>query len=316
MDSFLFSLQATMPVFLVMVVGWCLMRMHFFNESFTSVANQYVFKVALPVNLFYDIATTDLHQDFQLNFVLYCMIGTTIMFLSIWALSNLFLKEKSLVGAFAQASVRSSAAILGIAFVTNIYGDAGLTPLMIVAAVPLFNIYSVIILTFSSPEGRNTHGWRKIRTACLRVFQNPIILGILAGLPFSLLDIHIPVIAAKTITSIGSTATPIALLVVGAGFEGRKALAKLKPTIWATAIKLWILPAIGLPIAVSMGFTGAELIAILIMLGSPTTVSCYVMARNMNNDAVLSSSIVVAATLLSSVSLTFWIFLLRILALI
>lgn len=316
MDNFIFSLQATMPVFLVMVVGWCLMRIHFFNENFNAIANKYVFKVALPLNLFYDIASTNLHQDFHLNFVLFCAIGSTIMFLGIWGLTYLCMKDKSMVGAFSQASVRSSAAILGIAFVTNIYGNAGMTPLMIVSAVPLFNIYSVIILTFSSPEGLSTHGFRKIRTASLRVFQNPIILGILVGLPFSLLDIHIPVVASKTIESIGSTATPIALLIIGAGFEGKKALAKMKPTIFATTIKLLILPAIGLPIAISMGFTGTELMAILIMLGSPATVTCYIMARNMGNDYVLTSSIVVLTTLLSSVTITFWIFLLRCLTLI
>ena len=103
---------------------------------------------------------------------------------------------------------------------------------------------------------------------------------------------------------------------VGANFEGRKAIAKLKPTLAATAIKLLILPAIFLPIAIAMGFTGSNLVAILIMTGSPTTVTCYIMAKNMKNDAVLSSSIVVTATLASSVTITFWVFLLRLLGLI
>ena len=60
-----------------------------------------------------------------------------------------------------------------------------------------------------------------------------------------------------------------------------------------------------------MGFTGSAMIAILIMVGSPTTVSCYVMARNMGYKGVLTSSVVMLATVLSSVSLTLWIFLLR-----
>ena len=181
--------------------------------------------------------------------------------------------------------------------------------MMIVAAVPLFNIYSVVILTFSAQHRKKGNG--AIRTACINVIKNPIILGILAGLPFSLLGISIPTIPLKTITSISNTATPIALLVVGAGFEGRKALSKLKPTVIASLIKLVILPAFFLPIAVACGFAGAEMIAILIMVGSPTTVSCYIMAKNMDNDGELTSSIIVLTTLLSSVTLTFWIFLLR-----
>ena len=309
MDNFIFSLEATMPVFLVMVVGYFLRRIGMLNESFCAVANKYVFKVALPLLLFKDIAETDLRTDFNLTFVLYCMIVTTVMFLGIWALTAWLMTDKSLVGAFSQAAARSSAAVLGIAFVENIYGNAGLTPMMIVAAVPLFNIYSVIILTFSAQH--RERGGGAIRAACINVLKNPIILGILAGLPFSLFGISIPTIPLKTITSISNTATPIALLVVGAGFEGRKALSKIKPTVIASLIKLVILPAVFLPIAIACGLAGAEMIAILIMVGSPTTVSCYIMAKNMDNDGELTSSIILLTTLLSSVTLTFWIFLLR-----
>ena len=309
MDNFVFSLEATMPVFLVMVVGYFLRRVGMLNEAFCAVANRYVFKVALPLLLFRDIAATDLRTDFDLTFVLYCMVVTTVMFLGIWALTALLMPDKGLVGAFTQAAARSSAAVLGIAFVENIYGNAGLTPMMIVAAVPLFNVYSVIILTFSAKHRKKGNG--AIRTACINVIKNPIILGILAGLPFSLLGIAIPTIPLKTITSIANTATPIALLVVGAGFEGRQALSKIRPTVLASIIKLVILPALFLPLAIVCGFSGAEMIAILIMVGSPTTVSCYIMAKNMDNDGELTSSIVVLTTLLSSVTLTLWIFLLR-----
>lgn len=313
MDSFLFSLNATMPVFLIILLGYVLMKIGLFTRPFTDVADKYVFKVALPVLLFHDIAATDLRQDFRLGFVLFCMIGTTVMFWGVYALARIFLKDKSLVGAFSQAAARGSAAILGIAFVQNIYGSPGLTPLMIVAAVPLFNIYSVLILTFSA---RDEAGKGQFKRACVNVARNPIILGILAGIPFSLLGIELPPILMKTVTSVGGTATPIALLVVGASFQTGAALARIRPALWATAVKLVLLPLIFLPAAVWMGFAGSELIAILIMVGSPTTVTCYIMAKNMGNDAALSSSVVVLATLFSSVTLTFWIFLLRSMALI
>ena len=52
MDNFVFSLNATIPIFLVMVLGYILMRVKFFTEDFVSVVNKYVFKVALPVLLF------------------------------------------------------------------------------------------------------------------------------------------------------------------------------------------------------------------------------------------------------------------------
>jgi hypothetical protein len=115
---------------------------------------------------------------------------------------------------------------------------------------------------------------------------------------------------------VAQLATPLALIVIGAGFEGRKALAKVVPTLWASALKLVIQPLIFLPVAAWMGFTGEKMVAILIMLAAPATPSCYIMAKSMNNDGVLTASVVVATTLLAAFTLTFWIFLLRTMGLI
>jgi hypothetical protein len=115
----------------------------------------------------------------------------------------------------------------------------------------------------------------------------------------------------KTINNLGITASPLALLAIGASFEGRKALAKIKPTVLASMFKLVILEAIFLPMAISLGFTDQKLLALIIMLGSPTTPSAYIMAKNMGGDDVLTSSVVVLTTMLSAITLTFWIFLTR-----
>ena len=323
MSSFVFALNATLPVFLVILLGWFLMRIHLLNDAFLKVADQYVFKCALPVSLFLSIARMDLYSDFDPKFCLFCFAVTTIVFFGIWGCAHLFLKNRALIGAFTQAAARSSAAILGIAFAVNIYGDSGMVPMMIVSAVPFFNIYSVLILTFSpqvDKQGRLlppvAEGGALVKKACINVLKNPIILGILAGIPFALLRISLPDILSSTLSTVGGTATPIALLVIGGSFSGAEALKKWKPAAAASFIKLFLLPALFLPAAVALGFRTSELIAILIMLGSPTTVSCYVMAKNMNGDAVLTSNTVVLTTLFSSVSITLWLSLLRSFALV
>lgn len=309
MKSFLFSLNSTIPIFLVMILGNILAGRKFFSSDFIKVADRYVYKVALPILLFKQIATADIYAEFDVKFMLFCMISTTLMFGLIWLFAAIFFKDKSMVGAFTQASARGSAAILGIAFIENIYGSSGMGPLMIVSSVPLFNIYSVIILTFSAADRERGSG--TIKKTLINILKNPILIGIFLGLPFALLKVEIPVIPMKTLTLIAQTATPVALLVVGATFEGKKAIARLRPTIIATTLKLVVIPAVFIPIAVMLGFRNEALVAIAIMLGSPTTVTCYIMAKNLKNDEVLSSSIIVMATLLSSVTLTLIVFILR-----
>lgn len=311
MENFIYSVDATFPIFLVMVIGYILKQIGMLNDNFVTVANRFNFKVTLPFMLFRDISGVDILAVFDIRYVLFCALVSTACFWIIWGGVKLFLKDQSMRGAFVQASFRSSAAVMGLAFIQNMYGSSAMGPLMIVSAVPLYNIFSVIVLTFEGAHSGEVDPKQKIKAACINIAKNPIILGILAGLIVGLLGIDFPVIVDKTVNSVAQMATPLALITIGAGFEGRKALAKIRPTIVASMIKLVIQPLIFLPVAAWMGFRGEQMIAILIMLASPTTPSCYIMAKNMDNDGVLTASVIVMTTLLAAFTLTGWIFILK-----
>ncbi|MCM1497733.1 MAG: AEC family transporter [Clostridium sp.] len=313
MSNFIYSLNATMPVFLVMILGWWLKKIGFLTDEFVSVADKLVFKVALPVMVFKDIAAADLSDDFNLRFVLFCFFGTCVFFGAVWLLAELFIKDKRMIGSFVQGSFRGSAAILGIAFAQNIYGSSGLVPMMIVASIPLFNIFSVIVLIRSANAGE-TDKAAVVKKTLKGIVTNPIIIGIFAGIPFALLKVNFPVILEKSIQSVASLSTPLALIAIGAGFVADSAVDKWKPVFVASMIKLVIIPGIFLPVAAWMGFRNEEMVALLILTGAPTTVSSYIMAKNMGNDSALASGIVVVTTLLSSVTLTVIIFILKSLA--
>ncbi|MFQ7243037.1 AEC family transporter, partial [Agathobaculum sp.] len=130
------------------------------------------------------------------------------------------------------------------------------------------------------------------------------------------LSVDFPPMIAKGLDMLAGCATPVALLSIGAGFEGAKAIKKLGPTCAATFIKLVLLPVIFLPIAAWMGFRDQAMVALVILCGAPSTVSGYVMAKNMGGDHVLSASIVVLSTALSAVTLTVTLFILRTMGLI
>lgn len=310
MEQLMFSLNATIPVFLVMVIGYILKNIHIVDEPFVKTLNSFNYKISLPVLLFRDIAESDFYSVWDTKYVLYCFLVTLVSISVIWILAGIFYKDKAQLGEFIQASYRSSAAVLGIAFIQNIYGNSGMAPLMIIGTVPLYNVAAVLVLSFTGPA---SHGIDKasLKASVKGIVTNPIIIGILLGMLVSACRISFPVIITKTINNISVLATPLALLGLGAGFEGRKALKQLKPTAVASFLKLIALPAIFLPLAVSMGFTNEKLVAILIMLGSPTTVSCYIMAKNMGHEGTLTSSVVVTTTFLSSVTLTAYLFLLK-----
>ena len=300
-----------MPIFLVMVIGYILKQIGMLNDNFVTVANKFNFKVTLPFMLFKDIAGVDIKAVFDIKYVLFCAIVSTICFWVVWGTAKLLVRDKTIRGAFVQSSFRGSAAVMGLAFILNIYGSSAMGPLMIVSAVPLYNIFSVIVLTFEANDSTGIDKKAKIRQAGINICKNPIILSILAGLIVGLLEIQFPTLVNKTVSNVAQMATPLALITIGAGFEGRKALAKIAPTMAASMIKLVLQPLVFLPVAAWMGFSGEKMIAILIMLASPTTPSCYIMAKSMNNDEVLTASVIVTTTLMAAFTLTGWIFLLK-----
>ena len=311
MENFIYSINVTMPIFLVMVIGYILKQIGMLNDNFVTVANKFNFKVTLPFMLFKDIAGVDIKAVFDIKYVLFCAIVSTICFWVVWGTAKLLVRDKTIRGAFVQSSFRGSAAVMGLAFIQNIYGSSAMGPLMIVSAVPLYNIFSVIVLTFEANDSTGIDKKAKIRQAGINICKNPIILSILAGLIVGLLGIQFPTLVNKTVSNVAQMATPLALITIGAGFEGRKALAKIAPTMAASMIKLVLQPLVFLPVAAWMGFSGEKMISILIMLASPTTPSCYIMAKSMNNDEVLTASVIVTTTLMAAFTLTGWIFLLK-----
>jgi len=310
-DNLIFSLNATLPVFLMMVFGWFAERINLLDEHTTKKLNQFAFRVLLPALLFKDLSEADFRVVWDTKFVLFCFAATVIS-IAIAVLLSWLHKDKSERGEIIQASYRSSAAILGIAFVNNIYGQATMAALMIVATVPLYNIAAVTVLSITSPE-RDGGGDRKslfLKTA-KNVVTIPIIIGIIAGMLWSVLKIPQPVILSKSVSYLANMATPLSLIALGASVKIGEAKEKLPTAAWISAVKLVLFCVIFLPFAVMLGFCDEKLIAILVMLGSATTGSCFVMCRNLGHRGTLTACTVMLTTLLSAFTLTAWLFVLR-----
>ena len=309
MENLIFSLNATIPIFLMMLLGMLFRKLGWMDEVFAAKMNKFVFLVPLPVLLFEQLATVDFSEVWDIKFILFCFVVTAIS-ITISTLISLLWKDRSIKGEFIQATYRSSAALLGIAFIQNIYGTAGMAPLMIIGSVPLYNIMAVVVLSLFKP-GNNSFDKALVKKTLKGIATNPIIIGIVAGFVWSALKLPMPLILHKTVSSIGATATPMGLMSMGATFEMKKATSKMKPTLVAVFMKLVGFCAIFLPVAALLGFRNEELIAILVMLGSATTVSCFVMARNMGHEGTLSSGVIMMTTLLSAFTLTMWLDVLR-----
>ena len=201
---------------------------------------------------------------------------------------------------------------------------------MILGSVPLYNVFAVIVLMLTAEkrdatETQNTENSNDatrdeklaqnhaalLKKTLYGIITNPIIIGIAVGLVWSLIKIPQPKVFQTIVSNVAALATPLGLMSMGATFEFKKAVGEIKPALVAAFIKLFALAAIFLPIAVALGFAGEQIVAILVMLGSATTVSCYIMAKSMGHEGTLSSNVIMLTTFGCSFSLTLWLVVLR-----
>lgn len=309
LNNLLFCLNAVIPIFLMMILGAIFMKKKVFDEGFVNKLNSFVFKISLPVLVFIDMGKSDFHDIWDGKFVVFCFFATLASIILAWIVS-LFIRDRGTQGEFIQVSYRSSAAIMGIALVVNLYGSAGMTPLMILGSVPLYNMVAVIILSLFREDNGPLDKALIIKTG-KNVLKNPIIWGVFAGLFWSVTGIEMPKIMDTSLTYVGRLATPLGLMALGAAFDIRKARESAALAGLATFIKLIGLGLIFVPVAIFFGYTGNKLVAVLIMCCSPTTVSSYIMAKNMGHDGTLTSSTVMLTTAFSAFTLTVWLFVLK-----
>ena len=309
-ENLLFSLNASMPIVLLMIFGYICRKVDLLDDHTTSKLNKFTFKAALPALLFKDLSTADFRAVWDGEMVGFCVI-VTILSVAIAVVYSLFHKDKAERGEIIQASYRSSAAVLGIAFVNNIYGESLMAALMIVGTVPIYNIIAVAVLAATSPDKKGESKKMLFLDTLKGVVTNPIIIGIAVGILWSLIKIPQPAIMSKTVGYMANMATPLSLIALGASFKVEEAKSKVGVTVGICFIKLILFCGIFLPIAINMGFRGEKLVAVLVMLGSATTGSCFVMVKNFWHKGTITAFAVMLTTVCSAFTLTLWLFLLR-----
>ena len=199
-----------------------------------------------------------------------------------------------------QGTFRSNFLLFGVPLGLSIGGEIGAVLAAVVASfyVPVINMLSVLSLyVFSEAEGKN------LKSALLGIVKNPLVIGGVSGLVFSLIrnyiGFEIPVMLDTTLYNIKSTATPIAFLILGGDLKLGNMLRDAKTSLISVLGKILIIPVIMLPISAWLGFNKLEMAILVAVFATPNAVSSYAMARNYEADYDLAGEIITLGTLIS-----------------
>lgn len=315
MENLLFSLNAVLPLLLLITAGYVIVRLGLVSAPFLGEANRFVFRVALPFMLCRNIYQTDFSDAFDPALVGFALAAIFLIALLSALIVPLFVKSRPTIGAIVQALYRSNYILFGLPLATNLFGKSGAasTSMLIAFTIPTYTLLAVIILTYYAEDYRHEKGSlaQGIRPILGDILRNPLIIGSAIGLLINVLPVNVPPFLDKTIADIGSIATPFALIIMGSQFDFGQLHGRLRTATIVTLGKLVLVPAIMVSLTILLGFRGPKLGALYILFGAPTSVTSYIMAKDMKSDHILSGQLVILSTLLCGLTLFVGIYLLR-----
>ncbi|MDY6305476.1 MAG: AEC family transporter [Oribacterium sp.] len=306
MESFLIAVNAVVPFILYMAYGYLFRHLGYGDDVFYKRLNALVFRAFFPLLMFNNLYTANL--DFQSNARLVGFF--LILLLSIILMTTIlvprFLKDPRRIPVMNQSVWRSNTLMFAYPLAVTMYGDeaGALASIIIASMVPVYNVVAVCLFTYYSHD-QNTHV--NIKKLVRDIITNPLIVGALVGALFKFLGIHLPGAVEKPITAFASMTTPVAIFILGATLELPEIKKNLPYIFSALSLKLIIVPAIVIAVAYTFGLRKQELFLCFILYATPVANAAYAMAENMGGDGELQGQILAFSSVLSIVTLFFWI---------
>lgn len=305
--NFMIGFNAVMPMLIYMLFGQFFAQAGMIKQESFQDFNNALFKILLPINLFTNIYKSDFKQSFNgyaLTYIL--VIALTLYFMLAFIIPKVS-DDRTRHGVMLQGSVRANAILFGLPLGTSLLGEEnmGMVTITLAIIVPFWNIMSVVGFSLYSEEKVSFKQMGK------SIITNPMVIATIIGLFTILFNMQFPMFVDTTLTNINRMVSPLALMVMGGMFSFEKLKDVDKSLVFTVANKLIIFPLIGITLGAFLGFRGDAIISILIAFAGPTAVSSYAQAVAADGDGDLANQTVVFSTILSMVTLVFWITLMK-----
>ena len=307
-DNIVFTANIVAPVFLIIAVGYFAKRRKIINEVFVDVTSKFVFQISLPVFIFLKISVLDLSQVFEIKQIAYIYGATIIPYLLIWMGTIPFINNPKDKSAFIQGAFRGNYAIVGLALISNLFGDdaLGKATLILAFLLPLYNVLAVIVLIVPKHQGKIN-----FKSIFLEILFNPLILAVIFALPISYFKFILPEMFISTGTFLSDLALPLALVGIGGSLNMENLKRASNLAFSSSIIKIVVLPIVLTAIAFLLGYRNDDLGIMFILFSCPTAIASFVMADAMGANSKLAGNIIMITTLGSVFTISFGILIIK-----
>ncbi len=306
MSQMLQIINIIAPLFIIIFASAILRKLNYIHDYWSKALNEYALIIGLPVLIFSALAKTSFSFRTEIPLMISNSLIILIGFALIVAISKIFKLKKEASLTLFICLVWGNVAYLGIPVITQVYGENTLPQISLLIAVQFFWIFTVGIgyLDYKT----NHHNQHFIKHLFINFLKKPLIIAIILGIIFGAFNIEIPAILNKPINMISTSVTPIVLLVIGI-FIGSSKLGKVSE--WAfvflfSVVVLIILPAIFYFTLKLFGFTPSNFSISIIELAMPSAITPFALADEYNLNKKFIAHSIVLSTILSILTLPFW----------
>ena len=305
MSSFFLAANSILPLFLIILLGFVMMRIEVVRSGWVDILNKYALWVGLPSLIFVAIVRLDfkfseygslifLNSAYLLCCILLAFPISVLFKTSLQTRRTLFL----LLG-FGNISY------LGIPLLSNALGPEAIGPAILLSAV-----YPLWMFTFAIGLIEIT-GHQKVQTLIIlkRLVTNPLLISVFMGILVSWLKIPIHGALIKTLDLFGQSVTAIVLFSLGI-FLGAQQIGTSRqwlPVLGLSVLIMIILPGIFYFCARGSGMNNIQFRSSVLDAAMPMGLTAYAMTEQYELNALLTGRLVILSTALAAITLPAWI---------
>lgn len=284
--------------FILIFTGVVIKKLKLVTDEFMKGLSNIIVYITLPAMLItsmnYDF-TPELLSDSLLILLLGGLTHILLLGLSI-ILVKLRRIEKPARGILQYAMLLGNTAYMGYPIVEIAFGKTG------VFYTAIFNIWFSIL---SWTVGIYLLAGSKEMKLDRKLIFNPGTISIMIGFFLFLFSIKLPISISSSLTVLGNTTIPLAMLFTGMTIEKVKLgdlLSNMDVVIYSV-VKLLITPALVYVLLIPFDFSPVIKGIVILMSAMPAAVNTPIFAHKFGSDHVLASKTVVTSTLMGLVTL-------------
>jgi predicted permease len=303
-------LSVTVPIFAVIAIGFFLRRKEVIKAEASNAINKIAYYLGLPALIFASITRYSLSDIFDFRIIV-TIYSTVLLFLFITVLLFFFLDvNRKTKGAMIVSSFRCNMAFMGFPVLLSAYGTiATAKASVIIAFMTPFNIlFTIMVFRLFEVKEKKISRSRFITS----ILFDPIILASVLGILVSYFDIRVPVAIEGTVNIIAELAIPLALLSIGASFSFHHIRANIKLLTPVVVLKLVLMPFIAFVISYYLfRLDRLDTSIVTVLFAMPLAAAAYIMGAQFRSNSEFISSALIISTIFSSLTITIWLTVLR-----